>query len=149
MKLGEIIRYYRATHSMSMDEFSKKSGISKSYISLLEKDKHPKTGESITPSVSIINQAATAMGLSFDDLFRMLNSDQKISFIEDLDNIRVDIEQPKDHTGTIMEYFKRLSPTDEELKLIQSYRKLDKERKAIIDFIIGMGSEEVDNGEKV
>lgn len=144
MKLGEILRFYRATHSMSMDEFSKRSGISKSYISLLEKDKHPKTGEPITPSVTIINQAATAMGLSFDDLFKMLNSDQKISFIEEMDNIVIEAEEPHEHDDVILNYFNRLSPTDDELDLIRNYRKLDKERKQIIDYILKMGSETQD-----
>lgn len=144
MKLGEILRFYRATHSMSMDEFSRRSGISKSYISLLEKDKHPKTGEPITPSVSIINQAATAMGLSFDDLFKMLNSDQKISFIEEMDNIVIEAEEPHEHDDVILNYFNRLSPTDDELDLIRNYRKLDKERKQIIDYILKMGSEAQD-----
>lgn len=144
MKLGEILRFYRATHSMSMDEFSRRSGISKSYISLLEKDKHPKTGEPITPSVNIINQAATAMGLSFDDLFKMLNSDQKISFIEEMDNIVIEAEEPHEHDDVILNYFNRLSPTDDELDLIRNYRKLDKERKQIIDYILKMGSEAQD-----
>ena len=140
MKLGEILRFYRATHSMSMDEFSKRSGISKSYISLLEKDKHPKTGEPITPSVNIINQAATAMGLSFDDLFKMLNSDQKISFIEEMDNMVIEVDEPHEHDDVILNYFNRLSPTDDELDLIRNYRKLDKERKQIIDYVLKMGS---------
>ena len=144
MKLGEILRFYRATHSMSMDEFSRRSGISKSYISLLEKDKYPKTGEPITPSVTIINQAATAMGLSFDDLFKMLNSDQKISFIEEMDNIVIEAEEPHEHDDVILNYFNRLSPTDDELDLIRNYRKLDKERKQIIDYILKMGSEAQD-----
>ena len=36
MTLGEIIKEYRISHSLSMDGFSKLSGISKAYISLLE-----------------------------------------------------------------------------------------------------------------
>lgn len=37
MTLGDIIKDYRKTHHLSMDAFSEKSGISKAYISLLEK----------------------------------------------------------------------------------------------------------------
>lgn len=58
MTLGEIIKAFRKEHDMSMDDFSRVSGISKSYISLLEKNKHPKTGKSIAPSVQPIKQAA-------------------------------------------------------------------------------------------
>lgn len=51
MTLGEIIKEYRTAHNLSMDAFSEKSGISKAYISLLEKNKHPKTGKPIAPSI--------------------------------------------------------------------------------------------------
>ena len=41
MTLGDVIKNYRTNYNMSMDMFAKKSGISKAYISLLEKNKHP------------------------------------------------------------------------------------------------------------
>lgn len=81
MTLGETIKNYRATHNMSMDAFSEKSGISKAYISLLEKNRHPKTGKSIAPSIQSIKQAAKGMNMSFDDLFALL--DGKVSLSED------------------------------------------------------------------
>lgn len=37
MTLGEIVKQYRTQNSMSMDDFSKLSGLSKGYISMLEK----------------------------------------------------------------------------------------------------------------
>ena len=45
MTLGDIIKRYRNDHALSMDAFSERSGISKAYISLLEKNRHPKTGK--------------------------------------------------------------------------------------------------------
>ena len=66
MTLGEIIKEYRTNHKMSMDTFSDKSGISKSYISLLEKNSHPKTGKKIAPSIPYIKQAADGMGIDFN-----------------------------------------------------------------------------------
>ena len=140
MKLGEIIRFYRATHCMSMDDFAKVSGISKSYISLLEKDKHPKTGEPITPSVSIINQAANGMGISFDTLFKMLNSDQAIYIKDSIDRAFLASEADGSHSSedAVLQYFNNLSPTREELDLIKNYRQLDSERKAIVDFVLKM-----------
>lgn len=80
MTLGEIIKNYRTTHGMSMDAFSEKSGISKAYISLLEKNRHPKTGKEIAPSIQSIKQAAQGMYMSFDDLFALL--DGKVSIDE-------------------------------------------------------------------
>ena len=73
MTLGNIIKEYRISHEMSMDAFSEKSGISKAYISLLEKNKHPKTGKAIAPSIQCIKQSADAMNMDFNDLFNMLD----------------------------------------------------------------------------
>ena len=42
MTLGQIIKAYRETNSMSMDDFSKASKISKGYISQLENNLNPK-----------------------------------------------------------------------------------------------------------
>ena len=66
MTLGDIIKSYRSKYGLSMDSFSDKSGISKAYISLLEKNKHPKTGKenekdndmtsiTITPPTGLLN----------------------------------------------------------------------------------------------
>lgn len=73
MTLGKIIKEYRVAHQMSMDTFSERSGISKAYISLLEKNKHPKTGKEITPSIQSIKQAAHGMSMDFNELFSMLD----------------------------------------------------------------------------
>lgn len=73
MTLGEIIKEYRSLHSMSMDTFSERSGISKAYISLLEKNRHPKTGKEIAPSIQCIKQAASGMNMDFDYLFNRLD----------------------------------------------------------------------------
>lgn len=117
MKLGNVIKEYRAMHHMSMGDFSKVSGISKSYISLLEKDENPKTGESITPSVNIIAQAASAMQIDFNDLVLSLDISEPLKF----DNVT---------------YFENLAPTQDEIKLIENYRKLNKREKSIVDFIL-------------
>lgn len=73
MTLGDIIKEYREAHKLSMDAFSEKSGISKAYISLLEKNKHPKTGKPIAPSIQCIKQAADGMGIDFDILFKKID----------------------------------------------------------------------------
>lgn len=82
MTLGDMIKDYRKTHSLSMDDFSKKSGISKAYISLLEKNRHPKTGKPISPSVQCIKQAANAMNMDFTALFDTINGDVNLKHQE-------------------------------------------------------------------
>lgn len=75
MTLGDFIKNYRTEHFMSMDKFSELSGISKSYISLLEKNKHPKTGKAIAPSIKSIRQVSDATHIDFNTLFSMLDGD--------------------------------------------------------------------------
>lgn len=81
MTLGEVIKNYRTKNNLSMDSFSNKSGISKSYISLLEKNRHPKTGKPISPSIQCIKQVADAMNMDFDVLFSTI--DGNISLIKE------------------------------------------------------------------
>ena len=73
MTLGDIIKDYRKTHNMSMGEFAEKSNISKAYISLLEKNRHPKSGNPIAPSIQCIKQAAEGMGMDFNVLFAKID----------------------------------------------------------------------------
>ena len=79
MTLGDAIRAYREEHGMSMDTFADRSGISKSYISLLEKNQHPKTGKPIIPTLKTYLCAARAMNIDFDELIRMINDNVDIS----------------------------------------------------------------------
>lgn len=73
MTLGEIIKSYRDSHGMSMDAFAQKSGISKAYIHVLEKNKHPKTGAALAPSIEVIQKAAVGLSMDFNELFNMLD----------------------------------------------------------------------------
>lgn len=73
--MGDIIKVYRSANGFSMDAFSERSGISKAYISLLEKNRHPKTGKAIAPSIQCIKQAADGMNMDFNVLFSMIDGD--------------------------------------------------------------------------
>ena len=81
MKLGEIIRQYRAEHSLSQRQFAKRSGLSHSYIPLLEKGQNP-SGDPLTPSIPVLKQLADAMDLSLRDLMAMTDDDLKAGFAD-------------------------------------------------------------------
>lgn len=83
MNLGEIIKKFRDDNNLSMDKFAKMSNLSKAYISVLEKNKRPKTGKPVTPSIPVIKNIAEAMNMSFDELFNMLENNQIISISTD------------------------------------------------------------------
>ncbi len=78
MTLGDVIHQYREEHKYSMDAFASASGLSKAYISMLEKNLNPKTKQSITPSVVTFKCVADAMGIPLDDLLAMVDENQPV-----------------------------------------------------------------------
>ena len=83
MNLGEIIKNFRDENELSMEKFAKMASVSKAYISVLEKNKRPKTGKPVTPSIPVIKNVAEAMNMSFDELFNMLEDNQIVSIGSD------------------------------------------------------------------
>ena len=79
MFLGEIIKAYRDEHGLSMQDFASLSKLSKPYISQLEKNRNPKTGDAIVPSPDTFQKVATAMGITFDELIRMVDKNQPMA----------------------------------------------------------------------
>lgn len=73
MTLGEVIKKYREENDLSMDAFAAKSGLSKAYISILEKNQHPKTGKPVVPSVTSMQNAANGMNMDVNELFNLVD----------------------------------------------------------------------------
>ena len=78
MKLGELLKSYRTEHKLSMDAFCELSDLTKGYISMLEKNEHPKSKKPIVPSYDTIEKIAKGMQISAEDLIDMLDDDQEI-----------------------------------------------------------------------
>lgn len=79
MKLSKIIKDYRLSNNLTMDEFAKLAGVSKAYISMLEKNKNSTSGRPIKPSLDTLKNIATAMSLSLDNFLNMLDDNTTIS----------------------------------------------------------------------
>nr|DAK55336.1 MAG TPA: SOS-response transcriptional repressors (RecA-mediated autopeptidases) [Caudoviricetes sp.] len=91
--LGEIIKAYRTEQDMSMDDFSKASGISKAYISVLEKNKRPGSDKPVQPSVKCVLQAAKAMGVDGINLMFAISNDE---LKNDTDSLQYVAEEDRD-----------------------------------------------------
>ncbi|HER0574418.1 TPA: helix-turn-helix transcriptional regulator [Streptococcus pyogenes] len=78
MKLGEIIKNFREEKKLSMDRFAEKSGLTKGYISMLEKNEHPKSKKPIIPTEETLLKVAKGMGVDIDFVLSKLDSDQEI-----------------------------------------------------------------------
>lgn len=95
MTLGEVIKQYREEHDLSMGEFADLSGISKSYVYVLEKGKHPKTGKPVNPSNESVKQVADAIGVSISQLRSMIEPLDWNSEIYDRDPSQADLSLDK------------------------------------------------------
>lgn len=79
MHIGELIKQFRTEHGMSQAEFSKKSGISKGYISMLENNRNPDSGKPLAPTYTIFSKVAATIGCTTDALMRILDDKQLIT----------------------------------------------------------------------
>lgn len=79
MTLGDLIKKYRKEHSMSQQAFADLTGLSKAYISILERNFNPVNKKQPIPSVVTIKSVATAMNTDFNDLIAILDPDTQVS----------------------------------------------------------------------
>lgn len=76
MTLGTLIKDYRAKNHISMEQFAKKSGLSKAYISILERNINPVNSKTVTPSLTTIKAVAAAIEMDLDAVIACLDEDQ-------------------------------------------------------------------------
>ena len=78
MTLGDYIKEYRSIHKCSMEDFAKRAGLSKAYVSILERNNNPSTGKAAIPSLETIKRVAAATAIDFNDLISMLDENQEV-----------------------------------------------------------------------
>lgn len=79
MILGDLIKEYRREHGYSMDQFAKMSGLSKAYISILERNVNPVNNKPVIPSLETIKAVAQAINMDFNDVIAVLDGNQPVS----------------------------------------------------------------------
>lgn len=110
MYVGELIQAYRRETKLSMDEFAKLTGLSKPYISMLEKNRNSRTGKPIVPSVATLQKVAQVLHLSFEQLMHKLDESKSDS-----------AEPVHPDSGTVL--------TVDERIILELYRKLERDDK--------------------
>ena len=68
MTLGDCIKEYRDRHGLSQRQFAELCGLSNAYVSILEKNVNPKTGEAPAPTYGVYQKVAEAMEMSVQTL---------------------------------------------------------------------------------
>lgn len=69
MTLSELVVKYRTEHGLSQRQFAQLCGLSNGYISMLEKNVNPKTGQPLVPQITNLRKIADAMKISLAQLF--------------------------------------------------------------------------------
>lgn len=103
MTLGDIIKKYREENKISMDEFSKRSTLSKGYISMLENNVNPRNNKPIAPTIPTIEKIALGIGSDVDTILKALDGKQKVSLnydtCGDVSIISQRIKEVRENTG--------------------------------------------------
>ena len=73
MTVGELIKIFRTKYNVTMDDFAQMSGLSKGYISMLEKNENPRTKLPIMPTTKTLEAVAKSFGISVSELMNRLN----------------------------------------------------------------------------
>ena len=79
MELREVIKEYRERNHYTMQEFADRCELSKGYISMLEKGKHPQSARSLVPSLETLQKIAKGMDTDLDTLVSVLDMDTLIT----------------------------------------------------------------------
>ena len=74
MTIGDVIKEFRKLNELSLEEFGKLAGLSKSYVSMLENNKDPR-GNPVNPSLETIDKIASAIGVDVDALVGQIDQD--------------------------------------------------------------------------
>ena len=76
MTLSELMIKYREEHGLSQRQFAQLCGLSNGYISMLEKNVNPKTGQPLVPQITNLRKIADGMNITLAQLFEMVDDMQ-------------------------------------------------------------------------
>lgn len=75
MTIGDLVKEYRVTNNMSQSEFGKRCGLSKGYVSMLERNINPRNNKPIAPTLETLDQIAKGMMMTLDELFDVIGNE--------------------------------------------------------------------------
>ena len=68
MTIGNFLIEYRERMKISQRTLAQRCGLSNAFISMLEKNENPRTGEPIAPSIDSLQKLAIGMGITLQEL---------------------------------------------------------------------------------
>ena len=101
MTIGDVIKEFRKLNELSLEEFGKLAGLSKSYVSMLENNKDPR-GNPVNPSLETIDKIASAIGVDVDALVGQIDQD----FVVNRKKILPDFDGSEEDPATKWKFIK-------------------------------------------
>lgn len=136
MKLSEIVSNYRAEHYLTVEEFAERCGLSKGYISMIEREVNPRNNKPISPTFDSIKKIAHGMSMTVNEFAALLDNDAAMNLLKQkMDKYRA----MDDHILQIGGYENR----EFSEKLITAYLQADDDTKKIIRMLL-----HIDGGEQ-
>ena len=129
MTIKDFIIDYRNNHSLSQRQFATLCGLSNGYISMLEKGANPKTGEAITPSLTVLKKIAYGIGMDLDTFFSMIDETGVSLSDDDIDNMAEEMSATNEDSGRakeMLELFMQLQPELQDVIISQTKGLLNK-----------------------
>lgn len=108
MFLGEIIKKYRHEHKLSQRDFARRSDISYTYVSALEKNLDYRTKKPISPTLDVVKKIAKAIDVPLDDMLKMLDGEQTVTLNANIINVYSSV-----HAGILSEMIENIVDTEE------------------------------------
>lgn len=79
MTVGEVVNNYRSSNHLTMQEFADRCGLSKAYISMVEKGKHPQNNRKLVPNLETLAKLAKGMDTDINTFLSVLDLDTIVS----------------------------------------------------------------------
>lgn len=115
MDIGVLINNYRKLNNLSMEEFAEKCGLSKGYISQLEKGYNPRNNKPFSPALSTYAKISKGMNIELDSLLSKIKNNSLV-------NLK---NEPSDNRNRILSYYDKLSDAAQK-QLLQRAEELEK-----------------------
>lgn len=125
MNIKEYVYNYRKEHGLSMQAFGDMCGLSRAYISILEKGINPTTGKAFVPTIDTLKKIADVTSTDLDSLLKMLDDSQ---------SVMVNISPAP-----------TIKLTAQEEEHIKKYRQLNADGKSRVDYVLNMEFDLVNN----
>ena len=105
MELSEIVKAYRAEHHLTLQEFADRAGLSKGYLSMVERGKDYKTGKPVVPTIETVAKIAGAMRMTASELLRALDGETVVT-VNAASNIEENYEAVASYSGITVDELK-------------------------------------------